>query len=285
MSSDEAAGRPVRARRVRSENPAFSPQRLQGMVLRHFYLLRGSLPRVLELAYWPTVQMVLWGFITQFFATQSTYVAQAFGVLLSGVLLWDILFRSQLGVTVSFLEEMWSRNLAQLLVTPVRPFELVLGFMTVSLMRTVIGSLPATVLAIFFYGFSIYSLGLPLVGFFTLLVVFGWSVGIALNGLLLRYGLGAESLAWVVIFAIAPVSGVYYPISVLPGWLQPVSWCLPSAYVFEGMRAVLIDGVVRYDLMAAALALDAVIFTACAGFFLLSIRHARRTGSILGIGE
>jgi len=266
-------------------NPAFSPRRIGAVALRHVYLLRGSFVRVLELCYWPTVQMILWGFITQFFATQSSYVAQAFGVLLSGVLLWDVLFRSQLGVSVTFLEEMWARNLAQLLVTPIRPLEIVLAFVTVSLLRTAVGILPATLLAILFYGFSIYSLGLPLVGFFTALVVFGWAIGIALNGLLLRYGLGAESLAWVVIFAISPLSGVYYPIATLPHWLQWAAWCLPSSYVFEGMRATLIHGEVRLDLMAASFALAAVYIAAGGWFFLASLRGARRKGSILGVGE
>ena len=287
MSQSEGIDRPAAAGagRVALTNPAFSHRRVAALVLRHYYILRGSTVRILELAYWPTVQMILWGFITQFFATQSTYVAQAFGVLLAGVLLWDILFRSQLGVSVSFLEEMWARNLAQVLVTPIRPLEVILGFVAVSLMRTLVGTLPATLLAIAFYGFSIYSLGVPLVAFFTLLVMFGWAVGIALNGMLLRFGLGAESLAWFVIFAIAPLSGVYYPIASLPAWLQPVAWCLPSAYVFEGMRAVLIHDEVRLDLLAAALALDVGYLVAGSLFFLWSLGDARRRGSILGIGE
>lgn len=95
-----------------------SARRIAAMVLRYWYLLRGSWPRLLELAYWPTVQMIMWGFISQFMATNSTWVAQAAGVLIAAVLLWDVLFRGQLGVSVSFLEEMWSRNLGHLFVSP-----------------------------------------------------------------------------------------------------------------------------------------------------------------------
>ncbi|MBM3489287.1 MAG: ABC transporter permease [Alphaproteobacteria bacterium] len=265
--------------------PRASLVRVGAMSLRHLYLLRGSWTRLAELAYWPTVQMVLWGFITQFLATQSSYIANAFGVLLSGVLLWDILFRGQLGVCIPFLEEMWSRNLGHMFVSPIRPWEMIVGFLAVSLARTVLGVVPATLLAIVFYGFSVYSLGLPLIAFFFNLIVFGWAIGLALNGLVLRFGLGAETLAWVVIMAVAPISGVYYPVASLPSWLQLVSWCLPSAYVFEGMRAVLIDGWVRLDVMLWAGLLNLGYLAAGAGIFLYCLRAARDRGLILQIGE
>ncbi|MEQ8166928.1 MAG: ABC transporter permease [Alphaproteobacteria bacterium] len=266
--------------------PGGSPlRRIGAMVMRYVYLLRGSWPRILELCYWPTVQIILWGFITQFFMTNSSWVAQATGILLAAVLLWDIMFRSQLGLSLSFMEEMWSRNLGQLMVTPLRPHELILSLMTMSLIRTLIGITPAALLAIPLYQFSIFELGLPLVAFFVNLMVMGWAIGLLVSALVLRLGLGAESLAWLTIFAVAPVSGIYYPISVLPGWLQPVAWALPSAHVFEGMRAVLIEGVFRTDLFASAMALNVVYIVAAAGFFLWIFEIARKRGLLLNIGE
>ncbi|HZD24899.1 MAG TPA: ABC transporter permease [Alphaproteobacteria bacterium] len=255
------------------------------MSLRYLYLLRGSWPRVLELAYWPTVQMVMWGFITQFFFTHSSYIAQGFGVLLSGVLLWDVLFRSQLGVSVSFLEEMWSRNLAHVFASPLRPPEFVASLTLLSLIRTVIGIVPATLLAILFFGFSVYDLGLTLAGLFANLALMGWAIGLMTSALILRWGLGAESLAWVSIFALAPLSGIYYPIATLPGWLQPVAWALPSAHVFEGMRAVLLHGQVRLDLMASAFALNILYFCAGATIFALALHAARNRARLLQVGE
>lgn len=266
-------------------NPAFSLGRIYAMVLRHYYVLRSSWTRLLELAYWPTVQMVMWGFLTQFLAGNTSYVAQAFGVLLAGFMLWDLLFRSQLGVSVSFLEEMWSRNLGHLFVTPLRPTELMVSMMVMSVIRTMIGLLPATLLAIVFYGYSIYSLGWPLLAFYLNLVFFGWAMGLVISGFLIRYGMGAESLAWLTGFLIMPVSGIYYPISVLPGWLQSVAWCLPASYVFEGMRAVLVQGVARWDLMAAAAALNVVYIAGGMATFLGFFRAARHRGQLLQMGE
>lgn len=265
--------------------PDFSFRRVGAMVLRYWYLLRGSWPRLLELAYWPTMQMILWGYINQFMATSSGWVAQGAGVLVSAVLLWDVLFRGQLGVSISFLEEMWSRNLGHLFVSPLRPTEWITALMTMSLLRTLMGVLPAAMLAIPFFGYSVFGLGLPLFGFFLNLIVLGWALGLVIIALILRYGMGAEGLAWIVVFMLAPVSAVYYPISVLPGWLQLVAWSLPSTHVFEGMRGVLYDGAMRWDHLAWAVGLNIVYMALAVGVFLYGFHRARVRGALLQTGE
>lgn len=263
----------------------FSLRRVAAMVLRHLYLLRSSWPRVIELAYWPTMQMVLWGFVTKFLLESDSTVLRASGMLIAAVLLWDVLFRSNIGIAVSFLEEMWSRSLAQLFASPLRPGEWTLSLICVSLVRTVIGVTPAALLAIPLYHYSIFDMGLPLIAFFICLMVFGAALGLAISGLVLRYGLGAESLAWVGVFVVAPVSGIYYPVATLPDWLQPVAWALPSSYVFEGMRSVLAEGLFRTDYLLAALALDAVYLAIGTGVFFHVFRIARVRGLLLQVGE
>ena len=215
--------------------------RIQSVMMRHLYLMRASWPRIFEMMYWPSIQIVLWGFITQFLLTNSSYVAQAAGVLVSAVLLWDILFRAQLGFSLSFLEELWSRNIGNLAVSPLRPHEFLTALMVMSMIRTLIGILPATFLAILFYEVSLYDLGLPLLLFFSNLMMMGWTIGLLVCALILRVGLGAESMAWLTIFLIAPISAVYYPVDILPEWLQALAWALPTAPVFEGMRAILFN--------------------------------------------
>ena len=229
--------------------------------------------------------MIMWGFISQFMATNSTWVAQAAGVLIAAVLLWDVLFRGQLGVSVSFLEEMWSRNLGHLFVSPLRPGEWVAALMTMSLIRTVMGTVPAALLAIPVFGYSIFDMGLPLAAFFANLIVMGWWLGLLIIALILRHGLGAESLAWVAVFLLAPVSAVYYPVAVLPGWLQVVAWTLPSAHVFEGMRALMFENAIRWDHLAWATCLNLAYMAAAAGVFLYFFNVARQRGALLQTGE
>ena len=260
-------------------------RRIQAMVLRYVYLFRGSWPRVLELAYWPTLQMIMWGFVTIYLAGKSEFFAQAGGVLIAAVLLWDVLFRSSLGVSISFLEEMWSRNLGHIFVSPLRPAEFIASLTLMSLIRVAIGIVPASLLAIWLYEYSIFDMGLPLIAFFVNLQVMGWSFGLVVCGLLMRYGLGAESLAWFAIFAIAPLSGIYYPLAVMPDWLQWIARTLPAAHVFEGMRSVLIDKTFRVDLLINAVALNALYFSVAIAVFLRFFRSARERGLILQIGE
>lgn len=259
--------------------------RIGAMVLRHLFLMRSSWPRVLELMYWPTIQMVIWGFVTLYLLQHSSVIAQAAGALVSAVLLWDVLFRGQLGFSLSFMEEIWSRNLGNLAVSPLRPHELLVALMVMSVLRTLIGILPATGLAILFYDVSVYDLGPPLVAFFTCLLVMGWALGMMVSSLILRVGQGAESAAWLAIFLLAPISSIYYPVDVLPQWLQWVAWCFPMTPTFEGMRTVLLEGVFRTDLLVRALLLDAFYLALGAGIFLWSFRVARRHGLLLQQGE
>ncbi|MBL8660153.1 MAG: ABC transporter permease [Rhodospirillales bacterium] len=260
-------------------------RRVYAIILRHLYVLRRSWPRILELTYWPTVQMILWGFVTMFFVQNSSWVAQATGVLISAVLLWDVLFRSNLGVSLSFMEEMWARNLGQLFVSPLRPIELAIALTVMSFIRALISVTPAALLALPLFDVWVFGLGLPLAAFFFNLIIFGWSIGLIVSALVLRLGLGAESLAWVAIFAMAPLSGIYYPIASLPAWLQPIAWALPSSSVFEGMRSVLFGHGFRFDLLASALALNAVYLAVAIAIFLFTIRVARERGLLLQQGE
>ncbi len=273
------------ARDIHAPAVLFSWRRIGAMILRNLYVLRRSWPRILELAYWPLMQMLLWGFITTFFVQHSSWVAQATGVLISAVLLWDVLFRSNLGVSLPFTEEMWARNLAQLFVSPLRVHEMVASLLIMSFIRTVISVTPAAFLALPLYDVWVFKLGPPLITFFANLLVMGWSVGLVVSALVLRYGLGAESLCWLGVFLFAPLSGIYYPIDSLPGWLQPLAWALPSAHVFEGMRSVLFDDVFRVDLFFGAVALNVFYLALASAFFLYMAHVARQRGLLMQQGE
>jgi ABC-2 type transport system permease protein len=263
----------------------FSFNRVRAMVRRYWYLLRSSWPRVLDLIYWPAVQMLMWGFLQLYVSQNGGLFARASGVFIGAVLLWDILFRGQLGFSISFLEEMYAHNLVNLMMSPLRPVEFIAALMTMSVVRLLIGMIPVTLLALAFFGFNLWSLGFALAAFFVNLILTSWSIGIFVAGLLLRTGLGAESMAWTIMFLFLPLTCVYYPVTVLPGILQDIAWALPPTYVFEGMRALLIDHVFRADLMLEALAFNVVLFAAASFAFLKLLQSAREQGSLLQTGE
>src|ERR1051325_8098047 len=114
------------------------------MVRRYWYLLRSSWPRILDLIYWPTVQMLMWGFLQMYVAQNAGFFARAAGVFIGAVLLWDILFRGQLGFSISFLEEMYSHNLANIMMSPLRPVEFIGALMIMSVVRLSIGMIPVS---------------------------------------------------------------------------------------------------------------------------------------------
>ena len=262
-----------------------SARRIFAMVLRYWYLIRSSWPRILELIYWPFLQMLMWGFLQTHLASTSEYYAQAAGLLIGAVLLWDIVVRTQLGFSLSFLEEMWSRNLGHLLMSPLRPNELIIALMTVSMLRLAIGLIPVAFFAYLFFDFNILALGTAFVGFFANLVITSWGLALATTGVVLRYGLGAEGFVWFMVFILLPICCVYYPVSTLPNWLQYIALSLPPTYVFEGLRAILLEGTVRTDYLFKALALNAVIFSLGYYVFQRLLRSAREQGSLMQMGE
>lgn len=263
-----------------------APRRIWGLCYRHIALYRHSWPRVLELVYWPALQMCIWGFTASFFsARMGSAGAVAFGILLGGVLLWEIAVRSQMGLAISFLEEIWSRNLGHVFVSPLRPWEMLAGLVLISLLRMAAGLTPAFLLAWGLYAFNLFALGPVVVVFMANLMVMGWAVALVVVSLILRHGAGAEALAWTVLFALTPFSAVYYPVSVLPAALQPVARAIPSAHVFEGLRALLAHGTVAWGELAWAGGLNLVWLAVAVAVFAVQFRAARRSGALLTLGE
>jgi ABC-2 type transport system permease protein len=263
-----------------------SLRRIWGLMYRHLALYRRSWPRLLELAYWPVLQMCIWGFTARFLAARAgSTIALTAGVFLGGVLLWEVALRSQMGVAISFLEEVWSRNLGHVFVSPLRPWEMVAALVGMSVVRMGLGVIPAILLAWGLYAFNLFSLGPILVLFFANLMVMGWWVALAVVSLILRHGAGAEALAWSVLFGLTPFSCVFYPVAVLPAVLRPVALALPSSHVFEGMRAVLNEGVIRWEHLAWAAVLNVAWAGGAVLIFARQFRAARIRGALLSIGE
>ena len=263
-----------------------SARRVWGLMYRHLALYRRSWPRLLELAYWPTLQLCIWGFTASFFAARlGSPGIMAAGALLGGVLLWEVALRTQMGVALGFLEEIWSRNLGHVFVSPLRPWELVAALVGISGLRVLIGLAPALLLAWLLYAFDIFSIGLVLIPFVANLMAMGWWVSLGVISLILRHGAGAEALAWSVLFGLTPLSAVFYPVSILPKSVQPIALALPSSHVFEGMRQALAGGGVAWGELAWATGLNALWLGAAVLLFANQFRAARTRGALISIGE
>ena len=259
--------------------------RILALVIRHLYLYKRSIPRLMEVFYWPFLDLVVWGFITIYLAKFKGTLPNFIAFLLGALILWDILFRSQQGLSVSFLEDMWARNLLNIFVSPISPIEYITALMLVSIVKLLLASAVMVLFAWLFYSFNIFLIGIALIPLIINLVIMGWGVGIITMGLILRFGQEAEVLAWAVAFLFQPVSAVFYPVSVLPSFLQTISRYLPSSHIFEGMRGVVAGGGFPTTELVWATSLNMLYLTGALIFFYWNFGVVRKKGLLARIGE
>ena len=260
-------------------------RRILSLMLRHLYLIKASFPRIIDLIYWPTVQIILWGFISKFFTMHSTYFNNTVGIILTAAILYDFLFRSSISYNMLFLEEIWSRNLINLFVSPLKISEIVVALTCTALIRTLIGLVPAVLIAIPLFGISLMDLGLPLLLLLLSLYLFGITLGLLVTAGLVRFGPSFENIAWASLFFIAPLGCIYYPVEILPNWLQVVALALPLAHIFEETRSILIANTVDYVNIYNALALNLVYLSIALLTFYRSFKTAKIKGSLINVGE
>ena len=259
--------------------------RIWALVSRHLYLYKRSLPRLMEVFYWPLLDLLLWGFITIYLKGYKENLPGYVTFFIGALILWDILFRSQSGISVSFLEEIWSRNLLNLFVSPLKVSEFLISTMLISIFKVIAISVVSAILALIFYSFNILSIGISLLPLVINLLIMGWAIGIITTALILRYGQQAEILAWGLAFLFQPVSAVFYPVDVLPGFLRAIAKFIPSSHVFEGMRGVIRGGGIPINELIWASGLNVVYLTSSIIFFNWTFKIAKIKGSLVKTGE
>lgn len=256
-------------------------ERVYALLLRQLYLYRHSLIRSLEIIYWPVMDLLVWGFVSVYVARLRGGGAAAIAFLVGGMILWDIFYRVQQAISVSFLEDIWTRNLPNVFVTPISTAEYLCATMALGVMKVAVIGLLLGVLAFGLYAFNIFRYGLPLLPFVLNLILGGWGMGIITTALILRYGQGAEALAWALAFLFQPFSAVFYPVQVLPPVLQRVAWLLPTTYVFEGMRMVLAGRGIPWAYVGWGTAANAALLGGAALVFARVMEIAREQGLLL----
>lgn len=218
--------------------------RIRAIARRHWYVVRRSPHRLFDVTVWPIVDVLLYGSLGTFFAQVEggTLGQTAFGYLMAGVLLWHVVYSGQISLSTGFLEEAWSRNMLNLMVTPLREWEYVAGVVLLGLAKLAAGVAIVGLVALGLFAFDITDVGWTLLPVAAVLLLTGWVIALFVIGLVLRFGAGAEALAWGVLFVMLPLSGVFYPVDALPGVLQPIARVLPTTHAFEASRVVLDGG-------------------------------------------
>jgi ABC-2 type transport system permease protein len=261
----------------------FSCERIFGLLERQLFLYRRSMIRMLEVVYWPVMDLLVWGFVSVYVGRLRGGGAQAVAFFIGGMILWDLFFRAQQAISVSFLEDIWTRNLINVFVSPISTGEFIAAMLLLGVMKVIVTAALLSGLAYALYAFNLFQYGLALVPFVANLLLSAWGIGIITIAMILRFGQGAETLAWAIPFLFTPFSAVFYPVSVLPAALRPIAWVLPPTHSFEGMRAVLSGGAFPWDRVGWGLVGNAVLLAASAMIFSWVMYIARDRGLLLRI--
>ena len=259
--------------------------RIKALIIRQLYLYPRSFPRLMDVFFWPVLELLVWGFLSVYLEKLSLNTVNILSILLGAMIFWELFNRSQQAVTIAFLEDVWEKNLLNLFVTPVKVIEFLLSTAVLGLIRIIMQGAILAVLALLLYHFNVFQFGLYTIPFVVSLLIFGWILGLFVVAIILRFGTTAQVLAFGVIFLIQPFSAVFYPVSALPQVLQWVAYILPSTYVFEGMRTVIATGSMPLTPMLLSYGLNAVYLALVFWFFYAMFRIVKRRGLLLKLDQ
>lgn len=251
--------------------------RVWAVMVRHLYNFRHSWDKISDSFYWPAMDIFLWGLTSQYLLTEGNLPNIAL-LLLSGLVYWQIVWRSQHEITTNLLEEMWSRNMVNFFASPLTLGEWIVGVVFLGIAKMVVSVGFASLLVVFLYAVNVYSVGWLFLPYMLLLLMMGWFVGFLVAGIIISFGTRVQTLAWAGVYLLAPFSGIFYPISVLPEWAQQVARLVPASYVFEGMRQILIDGTVSWKSLLTSFGLNVVYLVLAISLFTYLFNRRKRYG-------
>ena len=254
-----------------------SLKRISGVFFRYFYVLKKGPQQLSDLFYWPLIDILLWG-LTSVWIQSHANAPDLPLLLLTGLIFWQITWRGSVDVSISLLQEFWHRNLVNLFSTPLKLGEWMLGIIFLCLCKLVITVGFGTLAVYVLYSLNVFTVGWAFLPFAAALLIFGWTLGFIAASGIIYWGHQIEAIAWMMGFVFAPFSAVFYPVAVLPAWAQVIAWCLPTTYIFEGMRAILTTGTFPMHYFWISLGLNAVFLSLALLLFRTMFKKSRAKG-------
>jgi ABC-2 type transport system permease protein len=260
-------------------------KRINALMLRHLYIYKRSMPRLMDVFFWPVMELLTWGFFSFYLGQTSLQNFNIATMLLGGVILWQVVDRAQNSISVYFLEDVWHRNFLNIFVTPLRLSEFFAAGAMLAVLRIIVMGGFLSLVSYLLYKFNIFVLGMSLIPFMFNLFLFGMVIGLFINGIILRFGSSAQILAFGISFLIQPISAAFYPISSLPAPLAFLSQMLPVSYIFESMRAVISGGSIDWHSFNIALILNIVYLVIMWIFFSSMFKKVKKLGKLLKVQD
>jgi len=254
-----------------------SSRRLYAFSLRHLYPLKRDFDLLSDMIYWPMIDVLLWGITSQWLSTNSNRDNVVASILI-GLILWIVIWRSQSEVSRNLIDEIWNNNLVNLFSTPLSLKEWVIGVLLLSVMKTVITITVLIALIFGLYSVNIFAIGWWFIPFFLGAVMTGWWVGFVSAGIVIRWGPKVQTVVWTLPGILLPFSVVYFPLASLPSFLRPISYAIPTTYVFEAMRSVLETGTADSRMLVFSFSLNLIYLVLSLFWFVRSFRASLALG-------
>lgn len=258
----------------------FSPdsrQRLLAFCLRHLYPLRRDFDLLSDMLYWPIIDILLWGITSQWLGSLSG-ISNVVVTIVMSLILWNVIWRSQSEVSRNLIDEIWNNNLVNLFSTPLALSEWIVGVLVLSLLKMLFTISVLVPVVFVLYSVNVFNLGWWLLPFFALMVMTGWWVGFIAAGIVVRYGPKVQTVVWTLPGILLPFSATYFPLALLPTFLQPVSRLLPTTYVFESMRSLVMTGQLEISHIAISFFLNVALLALSMWWFVKSFRYSMTLG-------
>ncbi len=244
------------------------------------FYFRRSLDRLSDSFYWPTIDLLIWGITSSYLKSYGSELSQIVILIISGILFWIIVWRGQYEITVNLLEDLWSKNLPNIFVSPVKFSEWISSFIIIGIIKAILSFTFASFLAFLLYKINVFSYGFYLLPFIFLLILTGWWIGFLVAGVILRYGTKIQTLAWTAVMIISPFSAIYYPVSILPNWAQKIAMIVPTSYIFEGAREIINKGNLDLNKLYMSLILNLIYLSLAIIFLKKSFDKALEKGLV-----
>ncbi len=251
--------------------------RILGVFFRYLYVLKKGMHQLSDLFYWPFVDILLWGLTSAWIQTYAKTNDLSL-ILLTGLVFWQIVWRGSIDISVSLLQELWSRNLINLFSTPLKLSEWIFGMLLLSVLKLLVTVIFGSFVVYVLYSLNVFTLGWAFLPFTASLIIFGWAVGFLSSSGIIYWGHKVEAFAWMVAFLFSPFSAVFYPVATLPAWAQTISWCLPTTYIFEGMRSILAGNPFPWFYFLSSMGLNALYLSLCIVCFRYAFEKSRVKG-------
>lgn len=253
--------------------------RIYAILLRHYFMTLHHLERFFDVFIFPLMVLLLWGFISKYVQNIESSLLASF--LLGGLILWVIFERVQNDVGISFMYDVWERNIVNFLATPLNMLEYIGGLILLALIKVIVSFLVMVAVASLFYQFWISDIGLSLALFWMNLILASTSFGLFNISMVLRYGVRVGSLTWILPFLLQPFAAVFYPVSILPEVFQKIAQVIPLSYIFEGLRHTLRTGEFDANAFWAAFSLNIIYFTIAIAFFVFTFQAVKKSGRLV----